>query len=222
MAKKNDTNKEELEQLTATESFFDRYKKIFIIGGAAVVIIILGVVGYQKFVTEPHNEESQDAYWNAFYEYQFADSTELAYEGNENFSGFQDVASEFDGTPGGEIANYAMATHAMEQERWEDALGYLEDCDFDDVMLGTLVIGMMGDCYVELGEYESAAEKFEEAAKREENEFTSPMFLKKAGLVYEELGNNEAAVVAYQKIKDDWSASIEAADIDKFIVKAQN
>ena len=68
MAKKNDTNREELEQLTATESFFDKYKKFLIIGAVGVVVIILGVIGYQKFVTEPHMAESQDAYWDAFYE----------------------------------------------------------------------------------------------------------------------------------------------------------
>ncbi|MCB9223038.1 MAG: tetratricopeptide repeat protein [Crocinitomicaceae bacterium] len=222
MAKKNDTNREELEQLTATESFFDRYKKVLIIGASAIVVIVLGVIIYQKFVTEPKIEASQDAYWNAFYEYQNGDSTELAYEGNENFAGFIEVADEYDGTPGGEIANYALATHAMEKQQWEEALGYLEACDFEDVMLGTLVIGMMGDCYVEMGEYATAAEKFEEAAAREENEFTSPMFLKKAGLVYEELGDRESAIKAYQKIKDNWSLSVEANDIDKYIAKIQS
>jgi tetratricopeptide (TPR) repeat protein len=222
MAKKNETQSEELQQLTATESFFDKYKKFLIIGGAAVVVIIVSVIVYQKFVTEPHMDESQEVYWNAFYEYQNADTTELAYEGNDQFMGFQDIASEYDGTPGGEISNYALATHAMEQERWEDALDYLKECDFEDVMLGTLVIGMMGDCYVELEQYEDAAQKFEEASNREPNEFTSPMFLKKAGLVYEKLDQNDKAIEVYTKIKEEWAASLEAKDIEKYIVKAQN
>ena len=191
-------------------------------GGGAIVVIVLGFFVYQQFVTKPHAEDSQDAYWNAFYEYQSNDTTELAYTGNEYFDGFEDLASEYDGTPGGEISNYAMATHAMEKGEWDNALSYLDDCDFDDVMIGTLVIGMKGDCYVELGDYDEAATQFEEAAIREENEFTSPMFLKKAGLVYEELGDLTSAVEAYQKIKDNWSESAEATDIDKYIVRAQN
>ncbi len=222
MAKKNETQIEQQEQLTATESFFDKNKKYLFIGGGAIVAIVLGYFAYNQLVTKPHIEESHEAYWNAFYEYQENDSTGLAITGNENFQGFEDIASEYDGTPGGEIANYALATTAMEKGEWDNALGYLEECDFEDVMIGTLVIGMKGDCNVELGNYEEAAKYFEEAAKRERNEFTTPLFLKKAGLVYEEMGDMESAVTAYQEIKDNWSEAVEASDIDKFIVRAQN
>lgn len=221
MAKKKQDKTEELEQLTATENFFERYKKIIFIAGGAIVVLVLGYIGYQKLVIEPKIEESQDVYWSAFYEWQVADTTELAYEGNENFLGFADIASEYSGTPAGDIANYAMGIHSMEKGEFEDALTYLEECDFDDIMVGTLVIGLMGDCYVEMEDYNTAAEKFEEAAEREPNEFTSPMFLKKLGLVYEVLNDKAAAVDAYQKIKDEWSESVTAGDIDKYIARAQ-
>ncbi|MFT4602536.1 MAG: putative negative regulator of RcsB-dependent stress response [Arenicella sp.] len=221
MAKNDKINTEVKDELTGTESFFDKYKNYFFIGGGAIVIIVLGVFGYQKFVSEPKAIDSQDAYWNAFYEYQKGDSTNVAYDGNENFEGFESVAEEYDGTPGGEIANYGMATHMMDEGDWDGALGYLDECDFEDVMLGTLVIGMKGDCHVEKGEMDKAAEFFEQAAQREENEFTTPMFLKKAGLVYENQGDLAAATAAYEKIKMDWSASKEAADIDKYIARVQ-
>lgn len=221
MAKKTQDNKEELEQLTATENFFEKYKKIIFVVGGGLIIIVLGFVGYQKFVTEPKIEEAQDAYWPAFYEWQFADTTELAYEGNENFLGFADIASEYSGTPAGDIANYAMGVHTMEKGEFDVAISYFEDCDFDDIMIGSLTIGLIGDCYVELQDYETAAEKFQEAADREPNEFTSPMFLKKLGLVYEAIGDKELAVEAYTKIKDDWSESVTASDIDKYIARAE-
>lgn len=221
MAKNKDDKNEELEQLTPTENFFEKNKMFLLIGGIGIVLIVLGYVAYLKISVEPRIQESQDVYWSAFYEYQGADTTELAYEGSENFLGFADIAEEYDGTPAGEIANYGMATHAMEQERYEDALAYLEECDFDDIMIGTLVIGMMGDCYVELGDFDTAVEKFEEAAEREPNEYTSPLFLKKAGLVYEQIDQKPRAIELYQKIKDEWSESTQATDIDKFIARAQ-
>lgn len=222
MAKQNEKNTTELDQLTGTESFFDKYKKYLLIGGVAIVVLVIGFFSYKQFVSKPHEEASHEAYWNAFYEYQADDSTGLAFTGNEQFEGFESISSKYEGTSGGNIANYALATDAMEKGEWDMALGYLDKSDFDDVMLGTLVIGMKGDCNVELGNLEKAANLFKEAAAREENEFTSPMFLKKAGLVYEELGDLASAVKVYQEIKDNWSEAPEAADIDKYIVRAQN
>lgn len=222
MAKNKAEQKEELEQLTATENFFEQYKKFIYIGAGAILLIIIGIIGYQEFIKEPHLEESQDAYWNAFYAWENEDSTRLAFEGNENFMGFEEISSDYEGTPAGEIANYALAIDAMENGEFEVALDYLEEADFEDVMIGSMVIGLKGDCYVELGQLEDAAVTFEEAANREPNEFTSPMYLKKAGLVYEKMGDREAAVKSYQRIKDEWSESTVAADIDKYIVRAQN
>ena len=222
MAKQDKSKKDELQSLTPTESFFDRYKNVLLIGLGAIGVIIIGYFIYQKAIVEPHNEESQDAYWNAFYDFQSGDSTGTAIAGTEDYMGFEEISSEYAGTAGGNIATYALGVTAMEKGEWENALSYFEQVEFEDVMVGTLVIGLQGDCYVELGELEKAAEKFEEAALREANEFTSPMFYKKAGLVYQEMGENEKAVIAYQKIKDDWSGSMEAADIDKYIIRAQN
>ena len=220
--KQKSKNSDEMEQLTSTESFFDKYKKPLMIGGIGLVVVIIGYIGYKKFVSEPHAAESQDAYWNAFYDFQNGDTTGVAIAGNEKYMGFADISSEYNGTPGGNIATYALGIMAMEKGDFEGALAYFDGLEFDDVMVGTLVIGLQGDCYVELGQYEEAAEKFEEAALREANEFTSPMFYKKAGLVYQELGQNDKAVIAYQKIKDDWEGSVEAKDIDKYIIRAQN
>lgn len=222
MAKdRKQTKAEELEELTSTESFIDKYRKPLIIGGGAIVVIVLGFIGYHKFVSEPHEEESRDAYWNAFYEFE-KDSLDLAINGNENFSGMEEVADEYAGTSGGDIANYSLGIAAMEKGEFDNAISYFDECDFEDIVMGSMVIGLKGDCYVELDDYESAVDMFEEAAQREQNEFTSPMYLKKAGLTYEALGNMDKALEAYQKIKDNWENSEEAIDIDKYIARAQN
>jgi len=49
----------------------------------------------------------------------------------------------------------------------------------------------------------------------------SPIYLKKAGIAYESLGDYKKAVETYTKIKDDYSKSQEAADIDRYIARAQ-
>lgn len=221
MAKNEEAKVDVNEELTATEGFFDQNKKFLIIGGVSIVVIVLGIFGYKKLVSDPKVAESHDAYWNAFYEYQNNDTSTLAYTGNEYFEGFESLAADYDGTPGGEIANYAMATHAMDSSDWDGALEYLDACDFEDIMIANLVKGMKGDCYVEKGEYETAVDLFVEAAHREENEFTSPMFLKKAGIVYEALNDYDSAEKMYREIKEKWEGTEEAGDIDKYIARVE-
>lgn len=222
MAQKEDSRKEVREgQLTWIERFFDQNKRNLSIGVGAVVAVTLGIIGYQKMIAQPREVASQEAYWNAFYAYQNNDTSEIAYNGDERTEGLADIADEYTGTPGGDIANYAMATRSMEKKEWENALDYLDNCNFQDAILGTLVWGMKGDCHVELGDYETAAEQFEKAAEREENAYTSPLFLKKLGLVYEALGEDASAAEAYQSIKEKWSDADEARDIDKYIARIQ-
>ena len=209
------------QELTKTESFIDQYKKPIIIGAGALVVIVLGIIGYKKLVSEPTELESRDAYWNAFYDFE-ADSLDAAANGDMNNMGMADVADEYAGTSGGDIANYSMGLIQMQKEDFQGALDYFDACDFDDIMLGSMVIGLKGDCYVEMGDYETAVDLFEKAAERESNQFTSPLYYKKAGLAYEALNDNESAVTVYAKIKNDWPKSDEARDIEKYIVRAQN
>lgn len=227
MAKKEEGKKQSQEArstegLTKTEQFFDKNKKFILLGAGGVIVIILSIVMYRNFVVKPHIEESHDAYWPAFYAWQSNDSTDVAFTGNDEFIGMEEIADEYAGTTAGNIASYAMGIHKMEEGDFEGALSYLEDTDFDDVIVGTLVIGLIGDCYVEMGDFETAASKFEEAATREPNDFTTPMFYKKAGMVFEELDQMEDAVRVYQIIKDEYPESTEGQDIDKYIVRAQN
>jgi len=208
----------EFDELTSTEGFFDKYKNILIYSGIGIVVVFLGIVGYQKFVYGPKEIESQEVLTDALYDFD-KDSLTTAAQGTADYMGFEEIADEYSGTSGGDIANYSMGIISMEKGDFELALDYFQQCDFEDVMIGNMNIGLQGDCYVELGDYETAVELFEKAAAREPNEFTTPMYLKKAGLTYEELGDLDKANIAYTKIKDEYAQSSEGADIDKYIAR---
>ena len=61
---------------------------------------------------------------------------------------------------------------------------------------------------------------FEKAGDKD-NAVMSPVYLKKAGLVYESLNQPEKAEKAYTTIKDKYPKSTEAADIDKYLARVQ-
>jgi tetratricopeptide (TPR) repeat protein len=52
-----------------------------------------------------------------------------------------------------------------------------------------------------------------EAYEADENDFTTPLYLWKAGLVYESLGQYENAVAVYERIEADYPESRQAQSI---------
>ena len=80
---------------------------------------------------------------------------------------------------------------------------------------------MLGDVYSELKDYGKAITYYKKAANKTENSFTSPLFLKKLGLVYEEEKDFEAALKAYQTIKEKYPESAEASNIDQYIARVE-
>ena len=97
---------EEVEQLTSTENFIDKFKKPLIFGGVAIVLIVLGYVGYQKFVQEPKELEAQNEIWPAYYDFE-NDSLQTAVAGTEEYMGMEEIADEYSGTASADVANYA-------------------------------------------------------------------------------------------------------------------
>ena len=99
---------------------------------------------------------------------------------------------------------------------YENAAKYLKRFDAKDINIGPAADQMLGDAYVELQEYGKAVRAYEKAA-HSENDLIAPMSLKKAGIVYLELGDNHSAKQAFETIKAKYPQSSEANDIDKYI-----
>jgi hypothetical protein len=64
---------------------------------------------------------------------------------------------------------------------------------------------------------------YEDAAAKNENEFTTPEYLFKAGLVAEmELEDFAKATELYEKIRDNYATYAQQKAIDKYIARASN
>jgi TolA-binding protein len=70
-----------------------------------------------------------------------------------------------------------------------------------------------------MGDKEEALKYYPKAAGYQ-NDLTTPTYLMKLGMLYEDLGNKEEAVKAYSLIKKDFKKSPEARQIDKYITRA--
>ena len=103
----------------------------------------------------------------------------------------------------------------------EKALDKLKSFDSKDNMVSPAIVGLIGDCYVNMGQIEEGITYFKKAANVANNEVISPVYLKKAGIAYENLKKYPEALQVYQEIKDKYFNSFEASDIDKYIYRAQ-
>ena len=74
---------------------------------------------------------------------------------------------------------------------------------------------------MQLNQQEDALEYYEKAAEMRDNEYTTPMYLYKAGTVALDLGKADKALTYFKRIKEDYPNSTEATTVDVFIGKAQ-
>ncbi|MGB0430880.1 MAG: tetratricopeptide repeat protein [Bacteroidia bacterium] len=220
----------EIEELNSSNPI-EKFQKPLSIAGGALIAIALAYVGFTRFYLEPKQEQAlSDMFWA---EQQFeVDSFNLALNGNDQKPGFEEIADNYGLTDAGSLAHYyagicnlKIGGNAKDSIKALDyfnaAVDHLKKFDTESRLLGPLAKGACGDALCELGEYAEAATYYNNAANADENEYTSAMYLKKAGLVYEKLGQNDKALIAYKKIKDEYGSTQIGTSIDKYISRAE-
>jgi TolA-binding protein len=102
---------------------------------------------------------------------------------------------------------------------YPNSIKYLSEFSSDDILLSSLATGSIGDAFAELNQFDDAFDYYVKASKRNNN-YTSPMYLYKAGVVAMRLNKFNRAQEYFSEIKKDYPNSTEAKNIDAFISKA--
>ena len=216
------------ETASKTEDFVAKNQKyIFIIIGV-VAAVVLGSLAYKQYVSEPKQMQAMNDMFQAQKYFDEAvtgvkkDSLyNLALNGGEGKFGMLDIISEYSGTPSANLASYYAGTAYLRLKDYKNAIEHLNNFSSDDEVLAPLAKGNIGDAFVQLDQKEDALSYYEEAAKMRNNEYTTPMYLNKAGAIALDLGNADKALTYFKRIKDEFANSTEAANVDVFIGKAQ-
>lgn len=204
------------EVLSKSEAFIIKHKNPIIAAIVVVVALILGSTLYNEFVAEPKEKEAAEAMFAA--EALFgAQNFETALNGDGTNLGFIQIADEYSGTKAGNLANAYAGMALAQLARYDEAIEYLKNFDGDDQMVAPAAIGTLGSCYAQKGDAKSAAKKFIEAAEMASNNTISPFYLLQAGIIYESEGDASKALKLYEEIKNEYSTSSVATDIDKYI-----
>ncbi len=208
------------ESLSKTESFIVENQNTISIVVGIIVVVILAYFGFQKYYLEPQNAEAQEQMYPAqqFFE---ADSLDKALSGDGNSIGFVQIAEDYSLTKAGNLANYYAGLSYLKKGQFDLAIDYLENFESNDHIVASMASGAIGDAYMEKGDISSAISYYLEAAHRDKNDFTTPLFLFKAGNVYEIDKKYSDAVEVYNEIKTEFPLSNEARDIDKYIARSK-
>jgi tetratricopeptide (TPR) repeat protein len=208
------------EIVSRSEQFIEKYQKT-VIGGIIVVALVVGaILGIRYGYLIPQEKEAAATMYKG--EQYFArDSFALALYGNgADFPGFESIISDYGITKSGNLAKaYAGICYYRMGEN-DKALDMLKGYSGKDKMISPAVTGLIGDCYVNIGDLKEGIKYFEKAVKQANNAVVSPEYLKKAGEAYEKLEQYADAVKAYTSIKEKYFNSEQAADIDKYITRA--
>ncbi len=225
MSKKQKKGKEEPVEgvenlLTRTEKYIEENQKSLTIIVVAIVLVVLGYLGYRNLYIAPMEEEARSQIFMAE-RYFEQDSFYLALYGDGNFLGFLDIIDDYGVTRTANLANYYAGISFLRMGEFENAIDHLRKFDARDQMVSPLALGAVGDAYVELGDLETAASYYTQAARRRSNQFTSPIFWMKAGQVYEELGQYSRALEAYENILENYPETTEGREVEKYIARVQ-
>lgn len=185
-----------------------------------IIVVAAAIFAINQYVINPHALEASNE--NAKAEaYFMAGDFDKALKGDDaECIGFEAIADEYSLYQQGKLAALYAGICYYEKGEYEDAAKLLKKFDADDLNIAPAASQLLGDAYVEIGEYGKAAKAFE-AAAASGNDIIAPMSLKKAGIVYLHEGKNAQALKAFKAIKADYPASQEAQDIDKYIAVAQ-
>ena len=206
------------EAVSKTELFFQKNGKLIYGCVAAILVIALAILAYNRFYLQPKKAEAQAEMFKA--EQKFAQGDfELALTGDDNNLGFADIIDKY-GVKGGESVYLYAGACALNLGQFDDAIAYFKKYDGKDRILLSRAQAGMGDAYVGLEDYKAALAAYEKAAATADNMFAAG-YLLKAGQVAEELGEMDQAVSFYKKIKDKYPQAPEAMDIDKYITRIE-
>lgn len=207
---------ENVEQaLSKTELWIENNQKIlwFILIG--VIIVALAIFGITKR-NQKRNEAASSLVYPA-QQYFENEQYENALNGDGNNLGLLDIINEYGSTKTGKLASYYAGISYMKTGNYSEAINYLKKFNGNDEILAPMALGAIGDCYMEMDDMGNAAHYYKQAASKNANDFTSPIFLVKEGMTYEIMGDYAKALEVYKTLQKEFPLSNEAFDITKSI-----
>ncbi|MCG2431328.1 tetratricopeptide repeat protein [Aequorivita xiaoshiensis] len=216
------------EGASKTEAWIEKNQKGILGFIIVVAVCVLGYFAYDQYVKAPKEAEAMNElfqaqnYWEQALTAPAKDSLyNLSLQGGEGKYGFIDIIENYSGTKAANLAHYYAGMAYLNTNKYQEAIAQLDKFSSKDDVLAPLAKGAIGDAFAQLNQNEDALKYYEEAAKMRSNEFTTPRFLLKAGIVAIALNQNDKALKHFKQIADEYPNSTEAAKAEIYTGRAE-
>lgn len=203
-----------------SERFIEKYQKQILIGIGAIVVIVCGFFAYQHFYLQPKTYEAQVALFRGEQYFEQGRDSLALYGDPNGYAGFEAIADTYGSTVAGDLAKAYAGICNARLGQYDKAISYLKDYKGGDKLFTYQAKVTLGDCLVNTGKLDEAVKYYEDAAKKANNDIYSPVYYKKAAMVYRELKNYDKVIENFTYIKNNYMNSMESADADKYIEEA--
>ncbi len=201
------------------QSFIERNQNIVFGALVGVVLIIGGLFAYNNFYLTPKQLEAVDQMSQAQIQFE-RDSFAMALTNpGGGYQGFLDIAENFKGTKAGNLALYYSGICYLQIGEYAAALDYLNEFKPGGEIAPIMKYGAMGDAFAELGDLEKAMKYYKLGVKGGNNQFLTPYYLTKIGLLHEKNGDLAAAQTAFEEIKNNYPNYPGAQDAEKYLTR---
>ena len=210
------------------KSFIENNMKVIIAAVAVVILLIVGIFAYNKWVAGPRQDKASTAIATA-QDYFVQQDWEKALNGDKNAPGFLKIISDYSGTDAANLANLYAGLCYAKLDKWTEAEKFLDAYSTsDDTMVSPAAVAALGDAYANNKQPGKAVDAFKKAAKMADsqspvdlNMSLSATYLLKAGIILESEGKADEALKLYQDIKAKYvnSGVVQTKEIDKYIEK---
>jgi len=193
-----------------------------VLGLAGIILLITALYYLVTSVYMPNQEKAAISEMYVAQEHFAVDSFKLALSSPDgSYLGFLDVIDNYSGwSKASNLSHYYAGVSYLNMGEYEKAIEYLSKFKGDDKIFSAMAKGCIGDANSELGRMDEALSNYKSAAAINANDFTSPMYLMKAGQLHEKQGQFKEALAVYESIKKNFPKSQEATTIDKYISRS--
>ena len=206
--------------LSKTEHYIEENRNTVIYIVLGIIALVAIFFAFKRFYIAPKEKEAESSIFMA-QRYFEQDSFRLALDGDGANVGLLEIINSYGITKTANLACYQAGISFLKLGEYEEAIKYLKKFNGKDKMVATITVAAIGDAELELGQDKDAASSYLKAAGMNENSFTTPIFLLKAGQAYEKSSDFDKALKTYQRIKKDYPNSTEGSQVDKYITRIQ-